>query len=239
MSKIVKKKDLLKHSNLKKLRAIDILGTQPNVTGVEICKELNIDEKTLITWKKDIAFIEAVYEKYMVTFNSKLPAVLEAMIREAKEGNVQAARLVMDVAGKIVKRVNVKIQAPFQQFLDASEAEVVDIDFNDMDEEIKGVGYTPNEIINSIPVSENLPERNKSNDKPQNRIIKEKKRIAKIKKNPKSIKKKKDQYNSWYHIRTRAKKVGLAPLPPGKPTKTQRAEWIKELERLESQKNSK
>jgi hypothetical protein len=239
MSNLLKKRDLLKKSNLKKLRAIELLGTQPNMTYTQVCKELDISSNTLKVWREDVAFVEAVYEKYMVTFNSKLPDVLEAMIREAKEGNVQAARLVMDVAGKIVKRVNVKIQAPFQQFLDASEGEVVDIDFDDMDEEIKGVGYTPNEIINSIPVSENLPERNKSNDKPQNRIIKEKKRIAKIKKNPKSIKKKKDQYNSWYHIRTRAKKVGLAPLPPGKPTKTQRAEWIKELERLESQKNSK
>ena len=239
MSNLLKKRDLLKKSNLKKLRAIELLGTQPNMTYTQVCKELDISSNTLKVWREDVAFVEAVYEKYMVTFNSKLPDVLEAMIREAKEGNVQAARLVMDVAGKIVKRVNIKIQAPFQQFLDASEAEVVDIDFDDMDEEIKGVGYTPNEIINSIPVSENLPERNKSNDKPQNRIIKEKKRIAKIKKNPKSIKKKKDQYNSWYHIRTRAKKVGLAPLPPGKPTKTQRAEWIKELERLESQKNSK
>ena len=239
MSNLLKKRDLLKKNNLKKLRAIELLGTQPNMTYTQICKELDVSSNTLKTWREDVAFVEAVYEKYMVTFNSKLPDVLEAMIREAKEGNVQAARLVMDVAGKIVKRVNVKIQAPFQQFLDASDAEVVDIDFHDMDEEIKGVGYTANEIIDSIPLSKDLPKRNKVNDKPQTRIIKEKKRVAKIKKNPKSFKKRKDQYNSWYHIRTRAKKVGLAPLPPGKPTKTQRAEWIKELERLESQKNSK
>ena len=232
MSKIVKKKDLLKNSNLKKLRAIDILGTQPNVTGVEICKELNIDEKTLITWKKDIAFIEAVYEKYMVTFNSKLPAVLEAMIREAKEGNVQAGRLVMDVAGKIVKRVNVKIQATFQQWLDAKDAEVVDVN-----DEIPSVGYTPMEVINSIEINEeNLPKRNKENDKPKKRLLKEKKRIRKIKKNPNLLKKKKDQFNSWYHLRKRAKKVGLELLPPGKPTKTQRAEWLSKLEKLEKGK---
>ena len=232
MSKIVKKKDLLKNSNLKKLRAIDILGTQPNVTGVEICKELNIDEKTLITWKKDIAVIEAVYEKYMVTFNSKLPAVLEAMIREAKEGNVQAGRLVMDVAGKIVKRVNVKIQAPFQQWLDAKDAEVVDVN-----DEIPSVGYTPMEVINSIEINEeNLPKRNKENDKPKKRLLKEKKRIRKIKKNPNLLKKKKDQFNSWYHLRKRAKKVGLELLPPGKPTKTQRAEWLSKLEKLEKGK---
>lgn len=229
MSNLVKKRDLLKKANLKKLRAIDILGTQPDVTGVEICKELNISKNTLTEWKKDIAFVEAVYEKYMITFNSKLPAVLEAMIREAKEGNVQAGKLVMEVAGKIVKRVNVKIQAPFQQWLDAKDADIVDIN-----EEIPTVGFTPMEAIKTIEVKEeNLPKRNKNNDKPIKRSMKEKKKIEKIKKNPNLLKKKKDQFNSWYHLRKRAKKVGLDLLPPGKPTKTQRAEWLAKLESLE------
>jgi len=229
MSNLVKKRDLLKKANLKKLRAIDILGTQPDVTGVEICKELDISKNTLTEWKKDIAFVEAVYEKYMITFNSKLPAVLEAMIREAKEGNVQAGKLVMEVAGKIVKRVNVKIQAPFQQWLDAKDADIVDIN-----DEIPTVGFTPMEAIKTIEVKEeNLPKRNKNNDKPIKRSMKEKKKIEKIKKNPNLLKKKKDQFNSWYHLRKRAKKVGLDLLPPGKPTKTQRAEWLAKLESLE------
>ena len=232
MSNLVKKRDLLKKANLKKLRAIDILGTQPDVTGVEICKELDISKNTLTEWKKDIAFVEAVYEKYMITFNSKLPAVLEAMIREAKEGNVQAGKLVMEVAGKIVKRVNVKIQAPFQQWLDAKDADIVDIN-----DEIPTVGFTPMEAIKTIEVKEeNLPKRNKNNDKPIKRSMKEKKKIEKIKKNPNLLKKKKDQFNSWYHLRKRAKKVGLDLLPPGKPTKTQRAEWLVKLEELESGK---
>ena len=232
MSNLVKKRDLLKKANLKKLRAIDILGTQPDVTGVEICKELDISKNTLTEWKKDIAFVEAVYEKYMITFNSKLPAVLEAMIREAKEGNVQAGKLVMEVAGKIVKRVNVKIQAPFQQWLDAKDADIIDIN-----DEIPTVGFTPMEAIKTIEVKEeNLPRRNKNNDKPIKRSMKEKKKIEKIKKNPNLLKKKKDQFNSWYHLRKRAKKVGLDLLPPGKPTKTQRAEWLAKLEELESGK---
>ena len=226
MSNLLKKRDLLKKGNLKKLRAIELLGTRPDMSYTDICKEIDININTLKQWRDDVAFVEAVYEKYMVTFNSKLPEVLEDMIREAKEGNVQAGRLVMDVAGKIVKRVNVKIQAPFQQFLDAQEAEIVDTSFEPMDEEIS-------EIINSIPVSDSLPKRNKENNKPLKRVVKEKKKIKKIKANPNLLKKKKDQYNNWYHIRKRAKKVGLDPLPPGKPTKTQRAEWMAELKRLE------
>ena len=233
MSNLTKKRNLLKKANLKKLRAIDLLGTRPDMSYTDVCKEIDINMATLKQWRDDIAFIEAVYEKYMITFNSKLPEVLEAMIREAKEGNVQAGRLVMDVAGKIVKRVNIKIQAPFQQFLDAQDAEIVDVDFNSMDEKIEGVGYTPTQIIDSIPVSKDLPKRNKVNDKPLKRMAKEKKRVKKIKNNPNLLKKKKDQFNSWYHIRARAKKVGLAPLPPGKPTKTQRADWLTKLKKLE------
>ena len=137
MSNLTKKRNLLKKANLKKFRAIDLLGTRPDMSYTDVCKELDINVTTLAQWREDVAFVEAVYEKYMVTFNSKLPEVLEAMIREAKEGNVQAARLVMDVAGKIIKRVNVKIQAPFQQFLNATDAEIVDMDFKDMDEKIK------------------------------------------------------------------------------------------------------
>ena len=234
MPNLTKKRDLLKKANLKKLTAIDLLGTRPDMSYTDVCKELDINVSTLKQWREDVVFVEGVYEKYMVTFNSKLPEVLEAMIREAKEGNVQAARLVMDVAGKIVKRINVKIQAPFKQFLDAQDAEIVDVDFNSMDEKIEGVGYTPTQIIDSIPVSKDLPKRNKVNDKPLKRMAKEKKRVKKIKNNPNLLKKKKDQFNSWYHIRARAKKVGLAPLPPGKPTKTQRAEWLEKLKDLES-----
>ena len=42
-----------------------------------------------------------------------------------------------------------------------------------------------------------------------------------------------------YRLRLRAKEVGLELLPPGKPSKTKRAEWIAKLEELEANKTEK
>ena len=40
----------------------------------------------------------------MVTFGSRLPTVLNSMVREAEAGNVQAGRLVLEHSGKLIKR---------------------------------------------------------------------------------------------------------------------------------------
>jgi hypothetical protein len=235
MSKLVKKGNLLKKRDMKKLAAVELMASDPDITGKEISDLIDINQNTLVEWKKDPAFVEAVYEKYQTKFNLHLVELQEALIREGKEGNVQAIKLAFEIANKIVKRVSVNIQAPFQQWLDAKDADIIDVD-----EEIPNVGYTPKEILDTIVVNESrLPKRNKANDKPIKRMRKEKNRIEDIKKNHKKIKKRKEQYNSWYHIRARAKKVGLPPLPPGKPTKTQRADWLNELKRLEKEKKVK
>jgi len=232
MSNLKKTKNLLKKINMNKQLAIDMLVSNPNITHKEVCSRLNINKNSISEWRKDPKFVDALYEKYQVKFNYNLIRVQEALLREALEGNVQACKLIFEIAGKIVKRINIKIQAPFQQWLDAKDAEIVDIE-----KEIPNVGYTPMEIIKTIKVDEeSLPKRNKRNDKPLKRSIKEKKRVNKIKNSERAIKKRKKQYSSWYHLRTRAKKVGLELLPPRKPTKTQRANWLSKLKELEKGK---
>ena len=238
MSNIEKKKNLLKKSvkNAKRDVAIEMLVSDPDITESEVCKRLDINKNSITEWKKDPSFVEDYYSKYQIRFNYRLVELQEALIREGKEGNVQAIKLAFEIANKIVKRVQHEIQAPFTQYLHTlQDAEIIDVD-----EEIPTVGYTPKEILNIIVINEEeLPERNKSNDNPIKRMRKEKKKVEDIKKNPKKIRKRKDQYNSWYHLRKRAKYVGLELLPPGKPTKTQRADWLNELKRLEKEKNVK
>ena len=92
--------------NPNKLAAIDIFALQPSITTKEVAKKLNISHHTISNWRKDPNFIDACYERYMLIFGSQLPSVLNAMIREAKEGNVQAGRLVLEHSGKLVKNVN-------------------------------------------------------------------------------------------------------------------------------------
>ena len=121
MPKIVKK------NLVKKQETIELMVTEPNLTYKEIAKRIGISKATLQTWRQDPGFIDAYYDRYMIKFGSKLPEVLDAMIREAKEGNVQAGRLVLEHSGKLVKRVAVKIDSPFEKFLNAIDGEVVDV----------------------------------------------------------------------------------------------------------------
>ena len=163
MSNIEKKKNLLKKSvkNAKRDVAIEMLVSDPDITESEVCKRLDINKNSITEWKKDPSFVEDYYSKYQIRFNYRLVELQEALIREGKEGNVQAIKLAFEIANKIVKRVQHEIQAPFTQYLHTlQDAEIIDVD-----EEIPTVGYTPKEILNSIVINEEeLPERNKSNE---------------------------------------------------------------------------
>ena len=83
-------------------------------------------------WRRDINFVEAIYKRYMVEYGIEMPNVLNAMVREAKAGNVQAGRLVLEHSGKLVKNINVNIASPFERFMSKidnakiSDAELAD-----------------------------------------------------------------------------------------------------------------
>jgi hypothetical protein len=225
----------VKKNLVKKQNAIELMVTEPDLTYKEIAKRVGISRAALQDWRNDPGFIDAYYDRYMIKFGSKLPEVLDAMIREAKQGNVQAGRLVLEHSGKLIKRVAVRIDSPFEKFLNAIEGEVLDVEsVENLEDEIKEVGSSPMDIINSIPIKDNLPERNDFNNTPNVRIAQEKKAIKRVVNRSKyNTKKKKKRYNSMYLLRKRAAKVGLELLPPRKPTKTERADWVAKLEELE------
>ncbi len=208
----------LKKAN--QMAAIDLLIHNPELTKKELAEHLKLGESTIHSWFADDRFIDLYYKKYMVSFNSKLPMVLDSMIREAVEGNVQAGRLVLEHSGKLVKNINVTVDSPFEKFLKAEEIDAKDI----IDAESEEV----TEIL------ETLPERNPENDKPRKREISEKKAVERIKKGKKpSQEKLREDRASRYALLQRAKKVGLKPLPSRRPTNSERRKWLKKLEELE------
>jgi len=207
--------------------AIQIFATQPDLTVAEVAALIGVTPKKVSKWRENINFIEAIYDKYMVEFGGELPAVLGAMVREAKSGNVQAGRLVLEHSGKLVKNVNVTIDSPFEKFMkkvdisDVVDAEIVE----------EGVDIVADEIeYNAI----SLPERKKEN--PIVRVREEKKKLKK------SIKDevKRQDYNRkqkiWYQWKKRADAVGVEPLPSKRPTKGQRKTWEDEIVRRENGK---
>ena len=212
----------LKKAN--QLAAIDLLIHNPELNKKQIAEQLKVSPRTIHSWFADDRFVEMYYKKYMVSFNAKLPMVLNSMIREAVEGNVQAGRLVLEHSGKLVRNINVTIDSPFEKFLKAEQI--------DADEIIDAESEEVTEILDT------LPERNPVNDKPKKRDIKEKKAVDQIKKGKKPYRqKRREDRASRYALLQRAKKVGLDPLPSRRPTNSERRKWLEKLAELESKKD--
>ena len=206
--------------NPAKTLAAELLALNPHLTIEKVASKVGVTERTVHLWKQDPNFVEAIYDRYMLEFGSEIPAVLNAMVREAKEGNVQAGRLVLEHSGKLVKNVNVTIDSPFEKFLKGAQvAEVVS------DEDIIDVAA---EVVDD----DSLPERNTEDQ--GKRAAREKKiTIKEIKKEEQRTK-----YNAkqkeWYRWRKRAKKAGIPPLKSRRPTPAQRKEWQRSIIQAES-----
>ena len=206
--------DLLKRPDVK--QAIELYALQPEVTATEVANAIGVSRELIYIWRKNPNFVDAIYERYMVEFGSELPAVLQAMIREAKAGNVQAGRLILEHSGKLVKNVNVTIDSPFEKFL---KAEKTEIEYEDAEIETE------------------LPERNTESQK--ERVEKEKKQLKKrilteTQKKKRNAKRK--EWNAWI---ARAKAVGMEALPARRPTPAQKQEWREEIIRRENEKQEK
>ena len=118
-----------------KILAIELFALNPSITAKEVAAKVGVSDICVAKWRQDPVFIDKVYERYMTEFGGQLPAVINAMVREAKHGNVQAARLVLEHSGKLVKNVNITIDSPFEKFLkaeDVQDAEVVEV-FDDVE----------------------------------------------------------------------------------------------------------
>ena len=75
-----------------KVLAIECFALNPTITAKEVAAQVGVSARTIASWKEDPMFVDKVYERYMTEFGSQLPAVINSMVREAKHGNVQAAR---------------------------------------------------------------------------------------------------------------------------------------------------
>ena len=197
-----------------KVLAIECFALNPTITAKEVAEQVGVSARTIASWKEDPMFVDKIYERYMTEFGSQLPAVINSMVREAKHGNVQAARLVLEHSGRLVKNVNITIDSPFEKFLkkeSIDDAEVI-------------------EVFEDVEMPQDLPERIKPKTQ-----VEEKIKIKTIMDREKKKLTYNDKRKLWYNWKKRAKAVGIEPLPAKKPTKGQRKEWeqsIVEAEKL-------
>ena len=187
-----------------KVLAIECFALNPDITTKEVAAQVGVSPRTITYWREDPMFIDKIYERYMTEFGSQLPAVISSMVREAKHGNVQAARLVLEHSGRLVKNVNITIDSPFEKFLkaeDVQDAEVV-------------------EVFDGVEMPTDLPERIEPKTVKEEKVV-----VKKIIDKEKRKKNRNEMRKEWYAWKKRAKAVGIEPLKAKRPTKGQRKEW--------------
>tara|TARA_R110002020_G_scaffold17029_1_gene60254 strand:+ start:277 stop:936 length:660 start_codon:yes stop_codon:yes gene_type:complete len=219
MTDIIKKK-----KKPSKILAIDLFAFNPQMTVQQVADKIGVTKKSVLMWREDPNFIDAIYDRYMVEFGFQLPSVLNAMVREAQAGNVQAGRLVLEHSGKLVKNINVTIDSPFEKFMKGMEnAEVVE------DEEIIDVAESIDDDFDDLPerIIENQIERTKKENITNRKVIKQEEKKAAYNK----------QQREWRKWRIRAEKVGIAPLKGRRPTPAQRKDWENSIIEAEDGKN--
>ena len=204
--------------NPPKILAVELLAFNPELSLQQVADKVGVSKSAIAKWKATPEFVDAVYDRYMTQFGLEVPQVLDAMIREAKAGNVQAGRLILEHSGKLVKNVYITIDSPFEKFLkNVPNAEVVE------DEDIIDAAIVIEDTFDDLPPRkiEDQAERTHKEKVATKVAIKKAERNAKQK--------------NWYRWRVRAKTVGIEPLKGKRPTPAQRQEWensIIEAEKL-------
>lgn len=217
------------------MAAAEIKAVIPNITYKEIAVKLGYSPDTVRSWFKNPSITEAAYEKFMEIAGVRLITVLDAMLREAEEGNVNAAQLVLKHWGKLEDKTIIQItDSPFEKFikLKSIPAEVIEDTGMDPQDNDGPMDYIL-ETLSDIPITEDLPVRNEKNDKPRARTYRQTKRLKKQLSNAR----RKDNKRKAYANRQRAEKVGLKQLPPGRPANHIKKAWLKKLERLEKEQS--
>ena len=209
----------------------EMMALNPGIKAAELSKKLNVSVETISNYRTDPDVIDMVYDRFMEIAGVHLPQVLMAQIEEAKRGNTRAAELILKHFGKLQDTLVLKVESPFMQHLKVADTEDAEI--------VEDVAI---DIGNSFEVKDQdmlppLPERDPLNDTPntvarrQNKAL----RDAELRsKRTYADDKKRKAANERKRLRYRANKVGLKPLPPGKPTPQARKKWLDELHRRET-----
>ena len=211
--------------------AVDFCAMTPGITNKDLAKAMDKCEHTIGAWRKNGTFIDACYNRFIELNGTRLMTVMEAMFREAEEGSVPAATLILNHYNKLNNKVQIQIQSPWEKYLqfgNINEGEVIEI----TTEQAKEIGTSTE--IRSI-----LPPRNSENDKPVKRARKQEKVLKNIKRVGYTLDQKRKKRNQNYALRVRAKAVDLEPLSHGRKTELERKQWLDRLVQMEKEQGIK
>ena len=220
MGKIIKNTDKIAIN-----AAIDMLASNPGIRYKDVGDKLGYSATTITNWMCSPVVIDRVYKRYMELAGNELPSVVQAVIEEAKLGNVHAARLILEHFGKLENKVKIQVESNFEKFMKGDNTEEAEFfEVNDNQEQVL-------EMLSDNNIE--LPERHTSNDEPKARDDFEKDRLKYKKKKAKTSEIEAEKQAERYKIRTRAKAVGLELLTAGRHSRSERDKWMQELEKRE------
>ena len=222
------KKLIISPSRNKWVPVIELHAQDLNLSWMQISEKTGISYHTIRYWTRLPEFMEACYDHYMQLHGNKAQYVIEALYHEALEGNVRAIELYLKHTGKYTEKKIHEI-APGDKFIDfvrgkeisnhVEEAEIVQDPVLEVQSIVHDKVHEPNKVHTTIKEENNS--------------------IEKAKKTYKKYKVNKERRNALLRLKRRAKRVGLASMPTGRPSKTEKAKWIIKLEGLEEEKGIK
>ena len=221
-----------------KLIAVELVAMSPSITVKEIAAKVDVHPTMVRTWLRDPVFIDAWYKRYMEVAGSELPHVITAMIREAKGGNVQAGRLILEHFGKLDTRIKIQVESPFEKFLNI-ESEEAEFEFVDNKEITDGAISIAEQVSSLSDDVDSLPVRDPVNDNPTSRTKLEKTRLDLATYDAKFKAREKRNQQFMYERRKRAEAVGIDLLGRGRSSKGNSDAWWDKLEALEIEKFGK
>ena len=192
-------------------KAVDIYATTPNVQHNFVADELGISYKTLLKLRKDADFWKKVWDTYLVTYEADVLDVCRAMVREALAGNTSAGRLVLEHSGKLQKNIHITISSPFEQYLESQQGK-----------QLEPSKEIPNAKLREVQNAEVVLVEILQEGQQIDRELVEKKAVL-------------DRRRELYGWSRRAEAVGIAQMPPKRPTKGQRLEWEMSIIRAEEE----
>ena len=211
-----------KLNNPKWMKVIEEFVWSKNIPLTKLAERTGIPYDTVIRWFRNVDFLKALEKRYYESQTVEYIECVKAMVEEAKNGNSTAFREIRPIFEKNQTKIEGMI-APYSEFTQNIQINNINPE-KEVQDPLMDVQHKVHEEVHTevheVPRQTMTPKE-------------EKQRVEVIKKTYKRQKVNKTKRNALMRLKRRAKKVGLASLGHGRPSKTERAKWLKKLERLE------
>ena len=209
-----------KLNNPRRWKTIEVFSTDTNMPLTRLAEQACIPYDTIISWFKKKEFLDALWSRFLeIRSTLDLIDIYDAQVEEAKNGNKASADFVFGQHDKLEKKMEGMI-SPYAQFV-----QINNISSNkEMQDPMMEV---QNKVHDKVHTEvHGIPEQVASinEEEPKNKVYTRPYKKQKVNK---------EKRNALLKLKRRAKKVGLTSLGTGRPTRTEKAIWLKRLEELE------